>query len=225
MKKNNGVVLIMIIFAVFVSCQKKAGFTTEESQIDENITDTPVTINNEDSELIEAEIDTETVNAKGDNITDFFYNEILNGYKDVSFRDGEDGVINAFGEPLKENRIATSFGFEGGEVVEIYELIYKDITHQYYVFESGHKLYSGCYIDKKVNRLKTINIGDNAKILKSIFSDEYTTMDKYKQYYSKDDFEKIKENISYCTNPVECEIVFIIKDGIIQQISCNFLLI
>jgi hypothetical protein len=149
-------------------------------------------------------------------ISSFFFNEIMNGNKNLSFRDGEDGVIKYFGKPLKIEIESVSFYFEGGKVVEIQELVYSDCNHYYYVFENGKKLYNGFTIEKKLDRLKSINIGDTSEKLLSTFPDKY---------YSWESLESIKEKISYYTDPVECEIQFIIANMIIQKIYVNFLLI
>jgi hypothetical protein len=67
-----------------------------------------------------------------------------------------------------------------------------------------------------LERLKTLNIGDTFEKLLSTFSDKY---------YLWDEVESIKENISYYTDPVVCEIQFVIKGTIIQKIFVNFILI
>jgi hypothetical protein len=149
-------------------------------------------------------------------ITSFFFIEIMNGNKDLSFRDGEDGVIKYFGKPLKIEIESVSFYFESEKVVEIQKLTYDDFVHYYYVFENGKKLYNGFIIENKLKRLKSINIGDTSEKLLSTF---------YDKYISWDDIESIKENISYYTDPVECEIQFVINKTIIEKIYVNFLLI
>ena len=154
------------------------------------------------------------LNGKKDkNITDFFYNDVLNGNTDLSFIHGKDGVKDFFGAPISENIIKTLFYFEGNKIIEILELVYNDFIHQYYVSESGSKIYSGFFITKE---LETINIGDSSDKLISTFTDKYFTWTEN---------EKINENISYYTNPVVCEIQFAIKNSIIIKIWCNFLLI
>jgi len=149
-------------------------------------------------------------------ISSFFFNEIMNGNKDISFWDGEDGVIKYFGEPLRIEIEAVSFYFEGGKVVAMQELVYNDFVHYYYIFENGKKLYNGFFIENKLERLKSINIGDTSEKLLSTFSD---------RYFLWESVESIKENISYYTDPVECEIQFVINKSIIQKIFVNFLLI
>ena len=153
---------------------------------------------------------------KQNNITDFFFGEIMNGNKDLDFHRDKYEVIDIFGEPLDINVIDTSFYFEGGIVTEIRQLIYDDFIHNYYVFENGIIFYQGFIIEKRLERLKTINIGDTSDKLLSTFSDEY---------YTWEELENINENISYYTNPLTCIIQFVIKDTLIQKISVNFLLI
>jgi hypothetical protein len=74
---------------------------------------------------------------KENNITDFFFNEIMNGNKDLSFRDGENGIVECFGNPNEIIVQPTSFYFEGGTVIELHEFVYDDFIHYYYVFENG----------------------------------------------------------------------------------------
>jgi len=150
------------------------------------------------------------------NITDFFFGEIMNGNTDLEFHRDKYEVIDIFGDPLAVNVIEVSFNLSGGRVIEMRELVYDDFTHIYYVFESGIIFYIGFTIDKKLERLKTINIGDTSDKLLSTFYDEY---------YTWEDMKNIKENISYYTDSVPCEIQFVIKDTIIQRIFVNFLLI
>jgi hypothetical protein len=196
-----------MVYAVLIGCSKKEIALSNEIVADDDI------IYHETSQDIEKIAKNDIVR---NNITDFFYNEILNGNNDLSFQHGSDGVINFFGRPLEENRISTSFYFEGGTVIQIHELIYNDLTHRYYVFENGRELYYGYFVTKTLDRLKSIKIGDTSEKLLSTFFDKY---------YTWDNVESIKENISYYTDPVVCEIQFVIKEGIIKMIACNFLLI
>jgi hypothetical protein len=132
----------------------------------------------------------------------------------LSFHKEKYEVIDIFGEPLNIKVTEVSFNLVGGKVIEIRELIYDDFIHIYYIFEDGTIFYIGFIIEKKLERLKTINIGDTSEKLLSIFSDKY---------YSWESVESIKENISYYIDPVEVQ--FVINDKIIQKIYVNFLLI
>ena len=158
-----------------------------------------------------------------DNITDFFFVEIMNGNTDLSFTDNgiyrykdNYGVIDIFGEPLDIIVTKVRFYLVGGLVIEMRELIYDEFKHRYYVFENDQILYQGFFIEKRLERLKTVNIGDTSDKLLSSFSDKY---------YTWEELERIKENISYYTDPVICEIQFVIRNTIIQNIFVNFLLI
>jgi hypothetical protein len=146
------------------------------------------------------------------NITDFYFNEIINGFVNLNFHRDEYKVIEYFGEPLEINIIPTHFSLAGGVVIEIHEYIYADLIHYYYVFESGTIFYNGFRIEKKIERLKTINIGDTKDKLLLTFSDKYYLSEK-------------SENISYYTDPVICDIQFIIENNIIQNIYVNYILI
>jgi hypothetical protein len=202
LKKSYKNIIIISLF-ILGGCLQKQELSDEKN------------IKNNDSDSIKIGYD-RVATARHESITDFFYDEILNGNRDTSFSNGENGVINFFGAPLEESKIPTSFDFETAEIVEIHELIYDDFVHRYYVSKSGHKLYSGFFITKKLDRLKSVNIGDTSEKLASTFTDKYYTWLEY---------ERIKENISYYTDPVVCEIQFVIENSIIQKIWCNFLLI
>jgi hypothetical protein len=205
MNKNKVFVSGIIVFVIVLGgCLKNKKLSAEEKYSEETIIDER-----------SAAIDKSNIIVKN-NITQFFFYEILNGDKNLSSTDGEDGVINFFGDPISENKIPVSFIFEGGKIIEIYELVYEDLVHRYYVSESGHKLYEGFFVKKKLDRLISINIDDTSEKLLSTFVDKYYTWTEY---------ENIKENISYYTDPVVCEIQFVIKNNVIEMIWCNFLLL
>jgi hypothetical protein len=146
------------------------------------------------------------------NITDFYFDEIMNSFIKLDFHRDKYKVIEYFGEPLEINIIPTIFNFAGGVVIEIHKYVYADLIHYYYVFESGTIFYNGFMIEKNLERLKTINIGDTKDKLLSKFSDKYYSNDK-------------SENISYYTDPVICDIQFIIENNTIQKIFVNYILI
>ena len=208
--------IFLVILIIFPGCsenKKNKTITNQQDKIDVDIlTDLESKDNNDHISDIVLDADEIVHN----NITDFFFIEIMNGNKDLGFHRDKYGVKDIFGEPLDINVTEVSFNLVGGRVIEIRELIYDDFVHIYYVFESGIIFYIGFIIEKRLERLKTINIGDTSDKLLSTFSDEY---------YSWDVWENVKENISYYTDPVTCEIQFVIKDTIIQKIFVNFLLI
>jgi hypothetical protein len=140
----------------------------------------------------------------------------MDGNRDLGFHRDKYEVIDIFGDPLDIRITKVSpFYLEGGRVIEMRELIYDGFNHIYYVFESGTIFYIGFFIEKRLERLKTINIGDTSDKLLSTFSDKYYSWE----------LESIKENISYYTDPVTCEVQFVIRDTIIQKIYINFFLI
>ena len=151
-------------------------------------------------------------NNRQSNITDFFFIEITNGNRNLSFHREKYEVIDMFGEPLDIIATEVSFNLAGGRVIEKRELIYDDFIHIYYVFEDGTIFYEGFIIEKRLERLKTITIGDTSDKLLSTFPDKYYTWDEI-------------ENISFYTDPVICVIQFVIQDAIIQKIFVSFLLI
>jgi hypothetical protein len=209
-------ICIFLTVLIFFGCsviKKNETIANRQENIDVDVlTDSESQGNNDHI----SDIVIDTYEIVHNNITDFFFVEIMNGNKGLDFHRDKYGVKDIFGEPLDINVRKVSFNFVGGRVIEIHELIYDDFTHIYYIFESGTIFYEGFIIEKKLERLKTINIGDTSNKLLLTFSDKYYTWEEY---------ENIKENISYYTDPVTCEIQFVIKDTIIQKIFVNFLLI
>ena len=142
-------------------------------------------------------------------ITNFFIYEIMNGNNNLSFHRDKYAVIDIFGEPLDINCTGVSFNMAGGTVIELRELIYDDFKHIYYVFEGGTIFYIGFIIEKRLERLKKINIGDTKEKLLSTFVDDYFSWNG---------------RISFHTEPVTCEIQFIHENDIIVRIFVNFYL-
>ena len=81
------------------------------------------------------------------------------------------------------------------------------------LFEGGEIFYMGFMIESRLERLRTINIGDTVEKLLSKFSDIFFT-------WEHDGFKTIR----FYTDPVICSIQFTIRDGIIERISVNFFL-
>jgi hypothetical protein len=197
---------LLVLLCLFIGClQNEKKDTIEIQKFSENINEEmaiELQINNIFLEKI--------IQNKVTNITDFFFIEIMNGNKDLTFHRDEYKIIEHFGEPLKVNIQPVSFNFSGGKVVELHEYIYDDFVHYYYIFENESIFYNGFIIENGLERLKTINIGDTLDKLLSTFSDKYY----------------LQENIIiYYTDPVICEIRFIFKDEIINKIFVNYLLI
>ena len=147
------------------------------------------------------------------NITDFFFYEIMDGNRDLGFHRDEFEVIELFGKPIEIRIVPVNFNMQGGVVVEIHEYVYHDFIHHYYIFESGEIFYIGFIIENRLERLRTINIGDTFEELLSKFYDDFFT-------WEHDGFN----TITFYTDPVMCSIQFVIRDGIIERISVNFFL-
>lgn len=139
----------------------------------------------------------------------YFTMEILNGLEYTKAINDKNGVIEIYGTPLKE-KIDTVFPFyfEGGNVVSVRTLIYSDLIHRYYVFESGSELYLGIEANQPLQRFKTINIGDSITKLKDMFGEGYSHNDSMISYYG-----------------LNTELVFVTDSGIITKILGNYLLI
>ena len=144
-----------------------------------------------------------------DNVTDYLYNEILNN-NNLSFHRDDYEIKSIFGEPLSINETEVDFWMSGGIVTKIQELVFEDFTHIYYLYEDGTIFYMGFIIEKYLDRLKTINIGDTEEKLLSTFNDRHYLTD---------------ENIIFYTEPVTAEIQFIINNSIIEGIYVSFYLL
>ena len=142
-------------------------------------------------------------------VENYIINEILAGIEYTGNLDDQYGVTKYYGIFVEEKITAiTPFYFEGGNVIQLRELIYKDITHYYYVFETGKQLYKGVEIKDPLTRLITINIGDTYdKLIKSFGSD----------YYGDEEY------ISYFG--FHGEVIFSIEGNRIKKIFVNYLLI
>jgi hypothetical protein len=195
----------LILLCLFISCSKKMDIIHIQQNI-ENINEI------KSDPLINETYSEKYVAIKKTNITDFYFDEIMKSFVNLDFHRDKYKVIEYFGEPLEINIIPTLFNFAGGVVIEIHKYVYVDLIHYYYVFENGTIFYNGFMIEKKLERLKTINIGDTRNKLLSTFLDKYYSNDK-------------NENISYYTDPVICDIQFIIENNTIQKIFVNYILI
>jgi len=197
------IILFLYSFCLFTNCSKKN--VVESPHYNENI----VIIN--ESEINKNRIENNDLTEK-QSIIDFYYTEIMNGFKDLDFHRDEYKIIQYFGEPLEIKIESISFSMLGGTATEIHYYIYNDFTHYYYIFDNDAILYIGFFIENKLDRLKTINIGDSYEKLLTTFKDKYNTWEEV---------ESIKENISYYTNIGDIQ--FYIKNGIILKIYVKYL--
>ena len=152
-------------------------------------------------------------------IADFFFDEILSGRRYIPVEDfivkrSNEGILTYFGEPLEINIIPTNpvFYFSGGRVIEIHEYIYEDLLHSFLVFENEMILYTALIIKKRLDRLRTINIGDSLELLLSTFSDRYWISERADAI-----------TITYDPDPLLPRIEFVIRDSVIQRIVVGFI--
>jgi hypothetical protein len=102
----------------------------------------------------------------------FIANEFLNGVIYQGDINDKNGVIDTYGVPIKDEITEYSDGkrYEGGGYLSgIRGITYGDLTHRYYVFTNGNQCYVDVIIDKKIDRLKTINIGAAAEEVTALF--------------------------------------------------------
>jgi hypothetical protein len=146
MKKLAIIIIILFIFSVF-PCYP------EENDINTLPMDVSRFISEEHRAMIE----------------NYFLNEILNGiYYSRSYTKNE--IINFYGEPLKNIVEETSsFYSDSFGLIAIRKLVYKDMMHVFYVFDNEVELHNRVVIDIPLERLITINIGDNKNKVKEVF--------------------------------------------------------
>jgi hypothetical protein len=101
----------------------------------------------------------------------------MDGNIESSFEKGIEGIVNIYGEPIDIRIIPVSTIHEFEKIKEIHEYIYKDIIHSYYISQDGKEFYRGFSVEKKSERLKTINIGDSSDKLLSAFSEKSDFID------------------------------------------------
>lgn len=144
-------------------------------------------------------------------VMNFVFNEILDNNIYKGSDEDKDGVINTYGEPLKDEIIEYSDGlrYEGGmSLIGIREITYEDLIHRYYVFinrsNNERQFYMDVSVNNKLDRLKTINIGDTAESVIKIFGNNYYRMEG--------------EDIMYIVDEIKL-LRFYIIDNIIVKIS------
>jgi hypothetical protein len=212
-KKTISFIGLFFIIYTFPGCSRRENIDTQNNN---RISEASQSIEIK----IEESIAIETTETNIFSISDFFFYEIMDGLKDFTWEKGNIGVEKIFGMADEINVLTFEpFWFQGGTVIEIHEYIYEDFIHLYYVFEysdyvteNNRKMYSGFRIVNRLDRLKTINIGDTSEILLSTFSDRCFS-------WESNDFEFISFHIGHC------EVLFRVYNGIIDRIIVNFLLV
>ena len=109
-------------------------------------------------------------------LKNFISNEVLNGVIYQGDINDENGVINTYGVPIKDEIVEYSDGqkYEGGLYLSgIREIVYEDLIHRYYVFTKGVQYYVDVIINKKLDRLTSINIGSSSEEITAIFGNNY----------------------------------------------------
>jgi len=112
-------------------------------------------------------------------LKEFVFNEILNGIVFQGDENDENGVINTYGVPIKDEIIEYSDGqrYEGGRyLLGIREITYEDLIHRYYVFNRD-QWYLDVVINKKLDRLIMINIGASSEDVIAVFGNNYQYKD------------------------------------------------
>jgi hypothetical protein len=91
-----------------------------------------------------------------------------------------------------------AFGIKG-----VREITYNDLLHRYYIYDDNTQMYVHVLAYKKLDRLRTINIGDPARKLISIFGETY--------------HQDGGEDILYSLN-TGTSIIFFVRDALITGI-------
>jgi hypothetical protein len=131
-----------------------------------------------------------------DKLKEFIYEEALNGIIFQGDTNDENGVINTYGVPLKDEITEYSDGkrYEGGmSLVGIREIIYEDLTHRYYIFINRSNIERQFYVDvsinKKLGRLVMLNIGATSEEVMAVFGSNYWRKDEEDIIYMWDGSE------------------------------------
>ena len=107
-------------------------------------------------------------------LKEFIHDEFLNGIIFQGDINDENGVINTYGIPIKDEIIEYSDDRGGGlRLVGIREITYEDLTHRYYVFTIGVQYYVDVIINRKLERLTIINIGATSEEVLELFGSNY----------------------------------------------------
>jgi hypothetical protein len=117
-------------------------------------------------------------------LKEFIFVEMLNGIIFQGDINDVNGVINTYGKPIKDEIIEYSDGlrYEGGlTLTGIREITYEDLIHRYYVFINRSNIQSQFYqdviVNKKLDRLKMVNIGATSEEIITVFGSNYWRKD------------------------------------------------
>jgi hypothetical protein len=233
-------IIAVVFFASFANaCKNKTPSTVNSSQpnaelIKPNVSAVQSGVADFLNEQIAEEIiplqdsknNLEIVERKKVHIKQFVCDEILNGNSDLFFlverdydfgRPDQNEIIKVLGEPL-EVKIVKTFFIENGIAAECQHHIYDDFTLQYYVAKNESTVFDGFIIRKKLERLKTINIGDNAeKVVTNLFDKREDRSYEYIARWLEDNRRGKEEFFTYDLGG-ENEITFNTKGGVVWQI-------
>ena len=109
-------------------------------------------------------------------LKNFIFNEILNGVIYQGDINDENGVVNTYGVPIRDDTMEYFDGkkYEGGlYLTAIRDIVYEDLIHRYYVFTKGVQCYIGVIINKRSDRLTSINIGSPSEEITTVFGNDY----------------------------------------------------
>ena len=155
-------------------------------------------------------------------IDNYLSNELLNGISiSEQYLFDKNVVIDFYGIPLEETEETTEAGngfrLSFGLIAER-KLIYDDLIHIYFIFDhdqyygniTSRELLQRIEINRPLERLKTINIGDNANKIREEFGNILTDR-KYEIIF------RLKYNRRY-----PFDLVFLIENDIIIKIVCTY---
>jgi hypothetical protein len=150
-------------------------------------------------------------------LKEFIYIEMLNSIIFQGDTNDVNGVINTYGKPIKDEIIEHSDGFryEGGMTLTgIREITYEDLMHRYYIFINRNNIERQFYMDvtvnKKLDRLKMINIGVTFEEIMAVFGSNYWRKDGEDIIYFWDDDDGYKWVRFYIKNNNVDKISYII---------------
>ena len=148
-------------------------------------------------------------------VENYLLNELLNGINiSGNFYYDKNDVIDFYGIPLEETiEVANFFRSTFGIIAER-KLIYDDLIFIYFVFENNSERLQRVEINRPLERLKTINIGDNANKIREEFGNIFWES-KYR--YEHEILFRLRYNGEY-----PYDLVFLIENNIIIKIECNY---
>ncbi|GHV08468.1 hypothetical protein FACS189485_19990 [Spirochaetia bacterium] len=157
-------------------------------------------------------------------LNSFVFDELFDGKEYIRYHYGftsiiwdEIGLEEIYGTPIEDN-IVSLYIHSRPYVIGLREIIYKDLTHRYYIFDDNTQRYANLEVNHKLDRLKEINIGDSVEKLITTFGN------KYRKWVNNNymDHSDVENTIYLEYKWLYGEVLFFIENDIIVKIICTF---